>query len=255
MKWLEGKHVALTGAAGGIGSLVAALLARSGAHLTGIDRLDCPDCAETIIADLASEEGLAALSSQLAGRQVDILVNIAGMQYFGPYERQDAADIRLGFLVNLVAPATLIRAVLPQMQARRSGQIVNIGSVLGSINYPYFATYSSSKAGLKGLSEGLRRELHGTGIAVTHISPRAARTAFNSAAVNRFMAITGMNADAPEIVAQKIVDAILAHKKDVSIGFRERQFIRINALLPRLIDAGIAPQTLKARRQLFHEGQ
>ena len=137
------------------------------------------------------------------------------------------------------------------MQARKGGQIVNIGSVLGSINYPYFATYSSSKAGLKGLSEGLRRELHGTGIAVTHISPRAARTAFNSAAVNRFMEITGMNADEPEIVALKIADAIIARKKDVSIGFRERQFVRINALLPRLIDAGIAPQTLKARRQLF----
>jgi short-subunit dehydrogenase len=251
MQRLEGRRIALTGAAGGIGSLVATLLKESGAHLTGIDRVDCVGCDETIIADLSGEEGLAALSEQLAGREVDILVNIAGMQYFGPYERQDVANIRLGFLVNLVAPATLIRAVLPQMQARRSGQIVNIGSVLGSINYPYFATYSSSKAGLKGLSEGLRRELHGTGIDVTHISPRAARTAFNSAAVNRFMAITGMNADEPEIVAHKIVVAILARKKDVSIGFRERQFMRINALLPRLIDAGIAPQTLKARRQLF----
>lgn len=251
MRQLEGKRVALTGAAGGIGSLVAALLIEAGAHLTGIDRFECAGCDDTIIADLASEEGISALSGQLAERHVDILVNVAGMQYFGPYERQDAANIRLGFTVNLVAPALLIRAVLPQMQVRRSGHIVNIGSVLGSINYPYFATYSSSKAGLKGLSEGLRRELHGTGIDVTHISPRAARTAFNSAAVNRFMAITGMHADEPEIVARKIVDAILARKKDVSIGFRERQFMRINALLPRLIDAGIAPQTRKARQQLF----
>ena len=251
MRRLDGKHVVLTGAAGGIGSLVASLLGKAGAHLIGIDRLECLECDETIIADLASEDGLSTLSGKLANRHVDILVNVAGMQYFGPFECQDPANIRLGFLVNLVAPATLIRAVLPQMQARRAGQIVNIGSVLGSINYPYFATYSSSKAGLKGLSEGLRRELHGTGIDVTHISPRAARTAFNTAAVNRFMAITGMKADKPNVVAERIVEAILARRKDVSIGFRERQFIRINALLPRLIDAGIAPQTRKARRQLF----
>ena len=251
MQRLEGKRIALTGAAGGIGSLVASLLAEHGAYVTGIDRLKCGDCYMTIIADLASEEGLAKLAEQLAGRHIDILVNIAGTQYFGPYERQDPANIRLGYVVNLVAPAVLIRAVLPQMQARKSGHIVNIGSVLGSINYPYFAAYSSSKAGLKGLSEGLRRELEGTGIDVTHISPRAARTAFNNAAVNRFMAITGMHADGPDVVARKIVGAILMRKKDVSIGFRERQFIRLNALLPRLIDAGIAPQTRKARRQLF----
>lgn len=251
MRRLDGKRIVVTGAAGGIGSLVALLLAKAGAQLTGVDRLECSNCDETIIADLASEEGLSALSAELADRHVDILVNIAGLQYFGPFERQDPANIRLGFLVNLVAPATLIRAVLPQMQAREGGQIVNIGSVLGSINYPYFAVYSSSKAGLKGLSEGLRRELHGTGVNVTHISPRAARTAFNNATVNRFLEIAGMKADEPGVVAERIVEAIVARRKDVSIGFRERQFIRINALLPRLIDAGIAPQTRKARQQLF----
>ncbi len=250
MRRLEGKRIVVTGAAGGIGSLVAALLRVQGAHLTGVDRVDCPPCDETIIADLSTEPGLQALSAALALRHVDILVNIAGVQYFGPIERQDPANILLGYTVNLIAPATLIRAVLPQMQARRSGQIVNIGSVMGSINYPYFATYSSSKAGLKGLSEGLRREIQGFGIDVTHISPRAAKTAFNSAAVNRFMEMTGMTADAPETVALRIVAAIVERRKDVSIGFRERMLIRLNALLPRLIDAGLAPQTLKAR-QLF----
>jgi len=250
MKRLEGKKIVVTGAAGGIGSLVCARLSAMGAQLTGADRVDCPACDETIIADLASEAGQTELAAALAARQVDILVNIAGMQYFGPFEQQSIGNLWLGYAVNLIAPAVLARAVLPQMQARGSGQIVNIGSMLGAVKYPFFASYSSAKAGLQGFSEGLRRELHGAGLDVTYIAPRAARTAFNSPAVMRFMALTKMKADEPDFVADRIVAAIIERKKEVFIGFQERMFMRLNALLPRLIDAGIAPQAAKAR-QLF----
>ena len=247
MRRLDGQQVVLTGAAGGIGSLVAARLRDCGAWVVGVDRVACTTCDESIIADLSSESGLADLSLDLAARRVDILVNIAGVQYFGPMERQAPASIWLGYVVNLIAPATLIRAILPQMQARKTGQIVNIGSVMGAINYPFFAAYSSSKAGLQGLSEGLRRELHGLGIAITHIAPRAVRTAFNNSDVNRFMDLTGMAADDPAVVADRIVAAIVGRERDVVIGFRERLFMAINALLPRAIDAGLSAQTIKAR--------
>jgi short-subunit dehydrogenase len=247
MRRLDGLNAVVTGAAGGIGSLVAARLREAGAHVTGVDRLPCPACDEAIAADLSSQAGVADLSSALAGLEVDLLVNIAGMQYFGPLDRQDASSIWLGYAVNLIAPTALIRAVLPQMQRRRAGQIVNIGSVMGAINYPFFAAYSASKAGLKGLSEGLRRELAGHGIHVTHVAPRAVRTAFNNDDVNRFMALTRMTADEPAVVADRIVRAILLREKDVSIGLRERMFARLNALLPRLIDAGLSGQARKAR--------
>lgn len=247
MQPLEGKRVIVTGAAGGIGTLVCERLAAFGAHLTGVDRVDCPACDETILADLANEAGQSELAQVLAARQVDILVNIAGLQYFGPFERQAIDNLWLGYAVNLIAPAVLARAVLPQMQQRCSGQIVNIGSMLGAVKYPFFASYSSAKAGLQGLSEGLRRELHGSGVAVTYIAPRAARTAFNSPAVMRFMELTKMKTDEPDFVADRIVAAIIGRKKEVFIGFQERIFMRLNALLPRLIDAGISPQTAKAR--------
>lgn len=247
MSRLEGRKLVVTGAAGGIGSLVCALFRAEGAHVTGADRMSCEACDESIVADLSTPQGLEALSIQLAGRRVDILANIAGIQYFGPAERQSAQSIWLGYAVNLIAPVTLTRAVLPQMQARGDGQIVNVGSVLGAINYPYFAAYSSSKAGLKGFSEGLRRELSGMGIAVTYIAPRAVRTAFNNAEVNRFMAMTGMTADDPQHVARQIVEAVIARRSELSIGFRERIFTRLNALFPRLIDAGLSGQAVKAR--------
>ncbi len=250
MQPLEGKRVILTGAAGGIGSLVAALLKSKGAHVTGVDRVDCSACDETIIGDLASREGLKALADTLAARQVDILINSAGVQYFGPAEQQSHDSLWMGYAVNLIAPVALSAAVLPQMKARGNGHIVNIGSVLGSINYPYFAAYSSSKAGLEGYSEGLRRELHGLGIAVTHFCPRAVNTAFNNDAVNRFLSLAGMTADDPAFVAERIVAAIVARKAYASIGFKEHIFAAINALLPGIIDAGLAGQTVKAR-QLF----
>lgn len=247
MKRLDGKRIVVTGAAGGIGSFVSQRLVELGAHVTGVDRVECSKCPETILANLATEEGQSALASKLKDRHVDILVNIAGLQYFGPFERQEIDNLWLGYAVNLIAPAALARAVLPQMQARGDGQIVNIGSMLGAVKYPFFASYSSAKAGLQGLSEGLRRELGGQGVAVTYIAPRAARTAFNSPAVMRFMELTKMKADEPEFVADRIVDAIVTRKNEVFIGFQERMFMRINALVPRLVDAGISPQIAKAR--------
>lgn len=247
MRRLDGARIVVTGAAGGIGSLVTARLADAGAAVTGIDRVDCPACHETIRADLADPASLSALAGTLGARETDILVNIAGLQYFGPLERQEPGNIALCYAVNLVAPATLIRAVLPGMRARGSGQIVNIGSVMGAIAYPFFAAYSSSKAGLHALSEGLRRELAGLGIDVTHVAPRAVATGFNNAEVNRFIAMSGMSADRPEKVADRIVRAIARREKEVSIGARERMFARLNAILPRLIDAGLTGQTAKAR--------
>lgn len=244
---LDGTTVVLTGAAGGIGSLLSRQLEGEGATLIGVDRAECPACHETILADLSSRSGLSELSKMLAGRRVDMLVNLAGMQYFGPFERQDPDNIWTGYVVNLIAPATLIRGVLPQMRARGSGQIVNIGSVMGAVNYPHFASYSSSKCGLRGLSEALRRELGKSPIAITYIAPRAVRTAFNGAEVNRFLKVAGMRADDPRVVARRILEAILNRRKEVTLGIAEHIFTRLNGLCPRLIDAGLEGTTAKAR--------
>jgi len=249
VKQLEGKRVAITGAAGGLGAPVARLLAEAGARTVGIDRVDCPGCAETILTDLSDDASLAALSGRLARDTPDVLVNIAGVMRFGLHESQPVEALALCYRVNLLVPAVLAGAVAAPMRARGHGQIVNIGSVLGAIPYPWFAAYSSSKAGLAALSQGLRREMQGTGVAVTHIDPRAARTPFNNAQVNRFLEITGMKADEPEWVAQRIASAILARRETVSIGVLERVYAALNVIAPRLIDSGLAPQIRRARAE------
>ena len=169
---------------------------------------------------------------------------------FGLHETQPLPALALCYRVNLLAPAVLSRAVAGPMRARGSGQIVHVGSMLGAIPYPWFAAYSSSKAGLAALSQGLRRELAGSGVTVTHISPRATRTSFNAGAVERFLELAGMKADAPDRVAQRIVAAIARRRETVSIGAMERLYAVINAVAPRLIDRGLAGQVCKIRAEL-----
>jgi short-subunit dehydrogenase len=243
---LDGAEVVVTGAAGGIGSLVTSQLRDDGARVTGIDLADCPACDHQLRGDLSNPAGVQQLAAELATRHVDVLVNLAGIQYFGPFDRQGADSIELGYAVNLVAPTLLARAVLPQMRERGAGQIVNIGSVFGAIPFAHFVTYSAAKAGLKGLSEALRRELAGSGVQVTHIAPRAVRTKFNSPSVLQFAAITRMHMDTPELVATRIAAAIGAPVANLVIGFPESLFVRINALAPSLVDRALRANDRKA---------
>jgi short-subunit dehydrogenase len=187
----------------------------------------------------------------LENGRVDILVNLAGIQYFGPLRDQSLENLWAGYVINLVAPAMLTRSVLPGMRQRRAGRIVNIGSVFGAIPFAHFVSYSSAKAGLKGFSQALRRELSGSGVAVTHIAPRAVRTALNSEQVLALADITKMNMDPPELVADRIVSAMIKGERDVVIGFPESIFVRINAVAPGLVDRALAANDRKAAT-LFH---
>jgi short-subunit dehydrogenase len=246
MQRLDGKCVVLTGAAGGIGTLVAQRLRAQGAHVVGVDRVPCPAGNESVTGDLASPQGVAAIAAELAARRVDVLLNLAGVQYFGPFERQDPQSAWLGFAVNLIAPVLLTQAVLPQMRARDAGQIVNIGSVFGAIPFAHFVTYSSAKGGMRAFSDALRRELAGTAVQVTHIAPRAVRTALNSQKVMEFAALTRMNMDAPELVADRITTAVGGNATNIVIGFPENVFVRVNALLPALVDLALKSNDRKA---------
>lgn len=248
---LKGKNVFVTGGAGGIGSQLCAALAAEGASITVIDRVEAlPFTASYIRGDLGSLDGIQAVGEQLKALPVDVLVNLAGIQYFCEVEQQQASNTALTYMVNLLAPVLLTQAVLPHMKQRREGHIVNIGSIFGSINFAYFTTYSSSKAGLKGFSEALRREVAADGVKVTYIAPRAVKTPLNTGKVMELAARTKMHMDAPEYVVARILQAVLAQTKEVYLGFPESLFVRINALFPRLIDKALAGNDAIARQIL-----
>lgn len=237
---LKGERVLLTGGAGGLGGHIAARLMKIGAELTVIDRSESlPFNARLVRGDLASLAGVQAVAEQIEDEPWDVLINLAGVQHFGPFTSETPESLQRTYMVNLMAPALLAQAVAPGMVARGRGRIVNIGSIFGSIAFAHFATYSSSKAGLHGLSQALRRELAGSGVHVTYIAPRAVRTAFNSAQVMEFAKRTGMSMDDPARVARRIVSAVRWRQREVFIGFPEALFVRINAVAPGLIDGAL----------------
>lgn len=237
----EHKHVLITGGAGELGTRIGDRLASEGANVTVLDRQASASASGRFLrCDLSTPDGLEAAARQVRHLPSDILINLAGVQHFGPMESQEPAHLQATYMVNLVAPVRLTQAVLPAMRARRSGQIVNIGSIFGSINFAHFATYSSSKAGLRGFSQALRRELRGTGIDVTYVAPRAVRTAFNGEKVMAFARATKMAMDDPDRVADRIVAAVAARRSDVYLGFPEALFVRLNALAPGLVDRALA---------------
>lgn len=245
---LHDTRILLTGAAGGIGAETARLLATKGARLVLVDR------ARDALAALAAELGAQAVAADLLEAQgrhdaiagarrhlgeIDILINGAGLLSFRPFADEDPAQWERVLRLNLLAPMALTRAVLPRMIARGHGRIVNIGSTFGSIGFSCFSAYSASKFGLRGFSEALRRELDASGVGVTYVAPRAVKTAINTQAVYRMAEATKMKMDEPAWVAARIVHAIESDAKDIYLGWPESLFVRVNALLPRLVDGAL----------------
>ena len=252
----DGARVLLTGASAGIGRCLALELSRRGAHLALIAR------DERRLATVSSEaraSGGTALAvpfdlahsdryPELVGKVITalggitVLINNAGISSFAPFAAETPEAIQRLIDVNVSAPLLLTRAVLPHLLQQRAGHIVNVGSIFGSIAFPHFTAYSMSKYAMRGFSEALRRELQGTGVRVSYIAPRTTATAMNGAAVRAFMRQTGAAIDTPEAVARIIADAIEREKCETFIGQPERFFVRLNALLPSLVDRALVRQ-------------
>ena len=143
---------------------------------------------------------------------------------------------------NLVAPMHLTHALLPRLKAQPQAAIVNIGSTFGSLPFPGFAAYSAAKAGLRGFSQALRREL--ADIAGRRDPHRAAR--HRHAAEHR----GGQRAEPrsskqPQrqrrnMVARQVVAALRRGDGEHHFGFPERLFAWLNGVAPSLIDRGLA---------------
>lgn len=260
---IAAKKIMLTGATGGIGRAVAQELAQRGAMLipVGRDQARLAELADelkqrgaTVMplhGDLAEESTpaqLLAIAIQRWGG-IDMLINCAGTQNFGDFSRENTLDTNALFKINVLAPMALTNAVLPHMLERGSGKIVNVGSIFGSIGFPFFATYSASKFALRGFSEALRRELAGTGVDITYVAPRYTRTNFNRPAVARMAGVLKMHQDEPAAVARSVIRSIERNDSERYLGWPEKFFVRVNSLLPRLVDQSLIKQ--RAQMQPF----
>ena len=124
----------------------------------------------------AQEVRAAVDVAQLTMGRIDVLVNNAGIGYFGAVEESDDAEVRRMFEVNVFGLAHMTQAVLPGMRRRRRGHIVNISSIGGIRAFPAVGFYNATKFAVVGLSESLAMEVEPLGIRVTIVEPSGFRT-------------------------------------------------------------------------------
>jgi 3-oxoacyl-[acyl-carrier protein] reductase len=193
VKSLEGKTALVTGAAGGLGSVTAGALARSGARVlvldlpaspgrrvaAGIEAAAGQGSARFVPADLADLDAIRALVTGLAAEygRIDILVNNAAIYPSKPFEEYTTQEWQLVQRINADAAFVCAQAVVPGMREAGSGRIINIASITFFGGWDLLAPYVTSKGALVGLSRALARELGQHGITVNVVAPGAFPTA------------------------------------------------------------------------------
>jgi short-subunit dehydrogenase len=185
---IEGKVVVITGASEGVGAACAAAFRSRGARLSLTARsqpkLQAVGGADalTTAGDITLEETRRSLVNRTLERYgaIDVLINNAGMGMYAPSWRAPMEDARRMFELNLFAPLALVQLVAPHMRARRSGTIVNVGSIAGKVTLPWFTLYSASKYALGSWTDGLRMELKPYGVHAMTVCPGYVKTGFQS---------------------------------------------------------------------------
>ena len=137
-----------------------------------------PDKAVAIKLDVTNAQEVAAAVKQAQEKfgRIDVLVNNAGIGYFGAIEESEEVEYRRMFEINFFGLAAVTNAVLPFMRAQRSGHIVNISSIGGMVAFPGVDFYNATKFAVTGYSESLAKELAPLGIKVTVVAPSGFRT-------------------------------------------------------------------------------
>jgi NAD(P)-dependent dehydrogenase (short-subunit alcohol dehydrogenase family) len=259
---LDGKRVLITGAGSGIGRALAIeashqgmTVALCGRRLEALDetrRLLKPAQHLLVDGDITDGNIRRDLRTYLwrTWGGLDVLINNAGIVAVGPLSRTTDEDLERMLMTNLMAPAALIREMLPLLQKARPSRIVNVGSVFGDIAYPLFGVYSATKFGLRGLSNALRRELKDRGIGITYAAPRATKTEAASL-FGELIEPMQMKLDAPSKVASEIWRAVARDADTAYARGPERLFVMVERLFPFLVDRTIAHQMSDQRVQEF----
>lgn len=242
----------MTGASGGIGQAMVAQLCAGGAKLLLVGRQSAtlqalvqkfPGQVELVFADLRERQGrdaVLAAARDMGG--LNGLINLAGVNQFALLEYQDDEAIAAMVALNVTATLQLTRHMLPLLRQQTNALLVNVGSTFGSIGYPGFSAYCATKFALRGFSEALRRELADTRVKVLYVAPRATRTSMNAAAVVELNRQLKVSMDDPQAVARQIVRAIEREREELYLGWPEKLFVRLNSLLPRMVDQALRKQ-------------
>ncbi len=244
---MRGKVVVITGGSRGLGLEVARQFGLGGAHLVLAARREdelrsavaillregaIPNsgAAHIVVTDVSKQDDCNRLIGSATERygRVDVLVNVAGTMLVAPMEDQTTQAFHDAMNINFFGQLYTIQAVLSQMLARGSGNIVNIASIGGKLPVPHMLPYVASKFALAGFSEGLNAEMRHKGIRVTTVCPGLLRTGAHvqvkfAGDVEKEYRWFSLGATMPGVsassraAARKIYNATVAGKAEITI--------------------------------------
>lgn len=237
---LTGEVAIVTGASSGIGAATARELARRGAAVVltarRAARLDAQrrwireagGSAIAVTADMSDTADIAMLAEHAVAAfgRVDVVVNNAGANWSRSLASTSPSEIAGLARVNLLGPMLLTRAVLPGMLERRRGAIICVGSLSGRVAME--PLYSATKYGVRGFSLALRRQLAGTGVSVSLVSPGNINTE-----MTRHVA-AGL--PEPSFVAAAIADLIRHPRRELVVPRRHYAIAWLEQGFPLLAD-------------------
>ena len=249
----------ITGASSGIGFEFTKLFARDGFDLVlvarDVSRLTkiayewsrSFDIAVTVIPkDLSYSTAPQKVYQEVQnkGIEVDVLVNNAGFNVYGPFVETDSEKELEMAQVNMIALTQLTKLFLPAMLQRNSGKILNVASTAAFTPGPYAAVYCASKAYVLSFSEALAEELRGTGVSVTTLCPGPTRTQFAERAdMTETKIFQGRLSSARE-VADAGYNALMQERTTLVVGLANRLLVFSVRFSPRTVVARVARNLL-----------
>lgn len=146
-----------------------------------------PDKVETLALDVTCDESVSSAVKSIISKcgRIDILVNNAGIGSTGPLAELPLHTITKAWEINGLGQLRLVQKIVPHMISRRSGTIVNIGSVVGKVPTPWAGSYCASKAYVHAMSHTLRVELRPFNVNVVLVLPGSIRSNFGKTSVER----------------------------------------------------------------------
>ena len=243
---LNGRAVAITGGARGIGRATAEACARAGMHVA-IGDLD-PALSAAVAGELGGGAiglGLDVTDADAFGRFLDqaeegvgelhALVNNAGVLFLGPYAEEDPEHTQTMLDVNVAGVLTGSRLALARFLPRGRGHVVNIASSGGLIAVAGGATYCATKHAVVGFTRALRAEVRGTGVRTTIVMPGIVRTEM----IGGYASARGTRVIEPSAVGDAVVRALARGKAEVVVPAELGWLARLIAGMPARASDGI----------------
>jgi short-subunit dehydrogenase len=261
---LIGKVVVITGASMGIGEAIAKVFAEHGASVVLLSR--DAGRAEAARARIGHSDRTLALACDVRHREeidraigltlhhlqrIDVWINNAGHGLRDSVAGMDMAACRETFNTNLFGTIEAMQAVVPVMQPRGGGVIINISSVAGHLPVPFMGAYSATKFAMNAIGKAARLELEKFGINVITICPGYVRTGFGENAIQgrelqqvRPASVKGVSA---ERVARAVLSGYLKQKREVVVPWTMHPVIKLYQLFPGVVEWGMRKMAAGAK--------